>query len=246
MYFDSLIGRTVIITGGAGGIGVPLARNLAEIGADMLIVDWDQTRLDRLAAELSGGPSRIVAVKSDLVGFAACRDLISQAPSELIGLVHLAGVFEPDTEDHADYSIWDRAIDHNLRNARDMCLAFAGAATGSHFGRIVLTSSLAANRGSFDHYSYTTAKAGLIGLTRAFSRRFAPDVIVNCIAPGIIMTGMPDRVLADRREKVISEIPLRRFGEPKEVASVILFLISDAASYVSGQLINIDGGTING
>lgn len=246
MYFDSLKGKTVVITGGAGGIGMPLARSLAKVGADMLILDWDQERLHKLTEELSGQSSKIVTIKSDLADFSSCEALISQAPSELIGLVHLAGVFEPDVESDADYTVWDRAIDHNLKNARDMCLAFAQATPKSHVSRIVLTSSLAANRGSFDHYSYTTAKAGLIGLTRAFSRRFAPSMTVNCIAPGIILTGMPDRVLADRREKVMAEIPLKRFGEPEEVASVIMFLISDAASYVSGQLLNIDGGTING
>lgn len=248
MYFQSLVGKTVVITGGAGGIGTPLAHALAEIGADMLILDWDQDRLDRLVADLSGGPSKIVALQSDLADFATCQRLVAQAPSDLIGLVHLAGVFEQDSDDGTDDTVWNRAIDHNLKNARDMCLAFADAAPRSTDTprKIVLTSSLAANRGAFDHYSYTAAKAGLIGLTRAFSRRFAPDMIVNCIAPGIILTGMPDKVLADRREKVLSEIPLKRFGQPEEVASVIMFLISDAVSYVSGQMINIDGGTING
>lgn len=246
MYFDSLKGKTVVITGGAGGIGTPVVLKLAELGADILILDWDQKRLDELQSKISGGVSKVVALQSDLADFETCRKLLLQAPSELIALVHLAGVFEPDLEDNSDYTAWDRALDHNLRNARDMCLAFAEMAPKTNLSKVVLTSSLAANRGAFDHYSYTAAKAGLIGLTRAFSRRFAPHMVVNCLAPGIIMTGMPDRVLADRREKIMSEIPLKRFGEPEEVASVIMFLISDAVSYVSGQLINIDGGTING
>lgn len=168
------------------------------------------------------------------------------APTNPVALVHLAGVFEPDTNKNADYTVWDRAIDHNLKNARDMCLAFVEATSKDSLSRIVLTSSLAANRGSFDHYSYSVAKAGLIGLTRAFSKRFAPNTVVNGVAPGIILTGMPDRILANRRERVLAEIPLKRFGEPEEVANVIMFLISDAVSYVSGQIINIDGGTING
>jgi 3-oxoacyl-[acyl-carrier protein] reductase len=246
MYFESLEGKTVVITGGAGGIGTPLARKLAQIGADLLILDVDQSRLDKLSAELSGGKSKIVALQSDLVGFEACKELIGKAPSELIGLVHLAGVFESDDDGGVNDVVWDRAISHNLRNARDMVIAFAEAAPDTNLGKIVLTSSLAANRGAFDHYSYTAAKAGLVGLTRAFSKRFAPKIVVNCIAPGIIMTGMPDKVIADRGEKIMSEIPLKRFGEPEEVASVIMFLISDAVSYVTGQMINIDGGTING
>lgn len=246
MYFNSLRNKTVVITGGAGGIGASLARDLAKVGADLLLLDQNQDKLDALTAELSDVESTVVGVKSELVDFAACKSSLSHAPSDLIALVNLAGVFEPDVDDPTDTVVWERAIAHSLTNSKNMSLAFAELAPKTHVSRIVMTSSLAANRGAFDHYSYTAAKAGLLGLTRAFCRRFSPDITVNCIAPGIIMTGMPDRVLADRGDKVKAEIPLRRFGEPEEVASVIMFLISDAASYVSGQNINIDGGTING
>ena len=178
--------------------------------------------------------------------FAECRRLLDAAPSKPIALVHLAGIFEPDGIPGQDGAVWERAIDHNLKNARNMCLAFGEAASGDELSRIVLTSSLAANRGAFDYISYSAAKAGVIGLTRALSRRYAPNTVVNCISPGIIMTGMPDRVLAERGNRVLSEIPLKRFGEPDEVARVAVFLISDAVSYMTGQTINIDGGTING
>lgn len=235
-----------MVTGGAGGIGVALARQLASAEADILIVDQNQSKIDKLVRELSGRASKIVGICSEISDFAACKKVLADPPSELIGLVNLAGVFEPDSDDSTDPVVWDRAIAHNLTNCKNMSLAFAELVPKTHIGKIVMTSSLAANRGAFDHYSYTAAKAGLKGLTRAFCRRFAPDITVNCICPGIIMTGMPDRVLADRGDKVKAEIPLKRFGEPEEVASVIMFLISDAASYVSGQNINIDGGTING
>lgn len=245
MFFESLTNRTVIITGAAGGIGTPLARSCQAAGADLLLLDSNADRLQGLCDGLDGS-TRYVCEESDLADYSQCRGLVGRAPSQPVALVHLAGVFEPDPDNGDDYEVWNRAIGHNLRNARDMCLAFSEVVSRDDLGRVVLTSSLAANRGAFDHYSYTAAKAGLIGLTRAFSRRFAPRTVVNCIAPGIIMTGMPDRVLADRRERVLSEIPLKRFGEPEEVANVIMFLISDAVSYVSGQCLNIDGGTING
>lgn len=244
MFFESLRGRTVIITGAAGGIGTPLTHLCQKVGADLLLLDCDEPRLKQLRADLNGS-TRIRSEATDLPNFRHCQHLVGLAPSPPIALVNLAGVFEPDHGDD-DRDVWDRAMNHNLRNARDMCLAIAEAVPAGELGRIVLTSSLAANRGAFDHYSYSAAKAGLLGLTRAFSKRFAPHIVVNSICPGIIMTGMPDRVLADRRDRVLSEIPLRRFGEPEEVANVIMFLISDAASYVSGQSINIDGGTING
>lgn len=246
MFFDTLKGKTVVVTGGAGGIGSALAPQLAMAEADILIVDPNQSKIDKLVRELGEGVSKVVGIHSDLSDFAACKDVLAHAPSELIGLVNLAGVFEPDMDDPNDAVVWERAIAHNLTNSKNMSLAFAELAPKTHTSKIVMTSSLAANRGAFDHYSYTAAKAGLKGLTRAFCRRFAPNITVNCICPGIIMTGMPDRVLADRGDAIRAEIPLKRFGEPEEVASVIMFLISDAASYVTGQNINIDGGTING
>ena len=244
MFFNSFKDRTVIITGAAGGIGTPLTHLCEKMGMDLLLLDCHAGRLGTLTDSLKP-TSQFAAETSELLSYSECKRLIKCAPSPPIALVHLAGVFEPDPDDNGDYHVWNRAFDHNLKNARNMCLAFEEAVPDSELGRIVLTSSLAANRGAFDHYSYTAAKAGLLGLTRAFSKRFAPRIVVNCVCPGIILTGMPDRVLADRRERVLSEIPLKRFGEPEEVANVIMFLISDAVSYVSGQSVNIDGGTIS-
>ena len=92
---------------------------------------------------------------------------------------------------------------------------------------------------------YASAKGGLVGLTRALSRRYAPNILVNALAPGIIDTAMPAKIIAERGDRVVSEIPLRRIGRPEEVAGVIHFLLSDDLSYVTGQLINVDGGIIN-
>ena len=245
MYFDALAGKTVVVTGGAGGIGRALCLQLAEVGADILIVDSDQARLDSVVAELAEAPIKAIGVRSDISSPAACRSALEMAPGHLISLVNLAGVFEPDGDDFQTTEVWNRAIAHCLTNAKDMSLAFAELVQETIIGRIVMTSSLAANRGAHDYYSYSAAKSGLLGLTRALSRRFAPGITVNSVAPGIIMTGMPDPVIADRGEKVLADIPLGRFGEPAEVASVIMFLISDAAAYVTGQNINIDGGIIS-
>ena len=244
-FYESLKNKTVVVTGGAGGIGTALSKQLVTVEADLLLIDNNKDQLGVLQQDLEASDSSIVTVTSSLQSYEDCLNALSQAPSELIALVHLAGVFIPDSHDCSDHAVWDAVFSNNLTNARDICLSFVDTASEITTRRIVLTSSLAANRGSFDHYSYSAAKAGLIGLTRAFSRRFAPHVLVNCVAPGVILTEMPKRLLADRAEKIRAEIPLQRFGQPDEVASVIAFLISDAASYVSGQLINIDGGAIN-
>ncbi|OED34993.1 hypothetical protein AB833_31545 [Chromatiales bacterium (ex Bugula neritina AB1)] len=246
MFYENLKNNTVVVTGGAGGIGVELIALLRRAEADMLIIDPHAERLQQLEQDLSGYGGKTVFVVSKLDSVAECRDALSKAPSELIALVHLAGVFDPDPDNIDDTSNWDSAIANNLTNAKDMCLLFAEASQNSPITRkIVLISSLAANRGSFDHYSYSAAKAGLIGLTRAFSRRFAPDILVNAVAPGIILTRMPAHLLENRADKMKAEVPLQRFGQPSEVASVLLFLIGDGSSYVTGQLINIDGGAIH-
>ena len=107
------------------------------------------------------------------------------------------------------------------------------------------SSSVAFRRGSASYAAYGAAKAGIVGLTRSLARRFAPDILVNAVAPGLIVTRMSEHVIAERGDAYRSEIPLQRFGQPEEIASVIRFLCSRDASYVTGQTITVDGGITN-
>jgi NAD(P)-dependent dehydrogenase (short-subunit alcohol dehydrogenase family) len=128
-----------------------------------------------------------------------------------------------------------------------MAAAAAPRMDPDEVGRMVFASSLAFRRGSFDHVAYSAAKGGIVGLVRALSRGLAPAVLVNGLAPGIILTGMPDHILAvpERRERLLAETALKRFGQPREVATVIHFLLGAGSSYITGQVINVDGGVIN-
>ena len=146
-------------------------------------------------------------------------------------------------------AVWERAIANNLTNAYSLA-GFAAEAMRADgitdgAGRIIFISSLAFNRGSWEHVPYASAKGGIVGLTRALSRRYAPHILVNALAPGLIDTRMPAQIIAERGDRVINEIPLKRIGRPEEVANVIHFLLSNDASYITGQLINVDGGMIN-
>jgi 3-oxoacyl-[acyl-carrier protein] reductase len=126
-----------------------------------------------------------------------------------------------------------------------MAVAFSTRADRRTPAHIVLTSSVAYRRGSAGYPPYAAAKAGIVGLTRSLSRRLAPDILVNAIAPGLIETRMAEPTIAERGDAYRNEIPLKRFGHPSEVATVIRFLCSPDASYITGQTITIDGGITN-
>jgi 3-oxoacyl-[acyl-carrier protein] reductase len=234
--------RRIVITGGAGGIGVATARTFLDHGAHVLLLDRDEQRLDDAKAALGG--VRVFAAATDLATPAVCADLLERA-KPVYALIHLAGLFEPDPLDPDDHGVWDRAIAANLTNAYDMAVAFRGRADTRGPARLVFASSVAFRRGTAGYVAYGAAKGGIVGLTRSLSRRFAPDILVNAVAPGLIMTRMAEPVIAARGEAYLREIPLQRIGQPTEVASVIRFLCSSDASYVTGQTITIDGGVTN-
>ena len=247
---------SVIITGAAGGIGRETVRAMSAEGCEIICADIAGPALDALCSDLAGLPGKRVAVVSQLRDAAQCREVVGKASGRVAGLVHLAGVFEPDPLAIDDMGIYDRALAHNLTNGYLMGNAVAEAIlsgpgrrgdAGEGAGAMVFTSSLAFLRGSWEHVPYAAAKGGLVGMTRAMARRFAPAIRVNAVAPGSINTAMPAKLVAERGlDRVTAEIPLKRMGEASEVASVIAFLMGKGSSYITGQCIHVDGGIING
>ncbi|MGF1477489.1 MAG: SDR family NAD(P)-dependent oxidoreductase [Geminicoccaceae bacterium] len=233
---------TVLITGAAGGIGRALVRRLAD-RYRLVLVDRPESPLAEMAHEAG---SDCLTIESDLSDFRSCWQTVERSGGRLYGFVHLAGVFEQDPALAADHGVWDRAIQHNLTNAYDMATAVAQSLIPDRMGRLVFTSSLAFRRGAVDHVAYSAAKGGLVGLVRALSRRLRDKALVNGLAPGIIDTAMPREIIAKRKDRLLAEIPLKRFGDASEIAAVIQFLLSEDASYITGQTINVDGGLING
>lgn len=234
--------KSFILTGAAGGIGVETAKAIARPDRRLVCVDVDHGRLEE--AIPAGLPGQILRVVSRLESVKACADVVDAAGGEISGFVHMAGILDRDDEINADETHWNRVIDANLRNAYELSGEVVRKLTANGPAKFVFASSLAFRRGSPENVAYAISKGGIVGLVRALARRLGPRATVNAVAPGIIDTAMARDLIARRGERLLSEIPLQRFGGPEEVASVIDFLVSPASDYVTGQVLNVDGGMI--
>jgi len=238
--------KTIVITGGAGGIARATIPILLEDGAKLCLIDPDSDGLAKIKAEMDAG-DRLETVASLIDSPSACEASVSGIDGPIYGLVHLAGIFLQDELDAASRPIWNDVIAANLTNAFDMAAACRPKLDPSGESRMIFISSVAFRRGSFDHIAYTAAKGGIVGLVRALSKKLAPNTLVNGLAPGIIETKMPEHLLAEerRRKRLIAETSLKRFGQPHEIGTVIQFLLGPGSSFITGQVINVDGGVAN-
>jgi len=231
------MGDRVVITGAAGGIGKVTAKTLKSAGFDLLLIDRPGTSVGALS-----GPLDSPVVEIDGPGVEAARTALSSVEGPIYGLVHLAGVMEPDAELGRAPDVWDRAMADNLANAYDFATAVEERLPPGRAGRLIFASSVAFRRGSGDYVAYSAAKGGLVGLTRALARRLGKRATVNAICPGVIMTNMSVPLVTEAKDRLMAEIPLGRFGAAEEVAPAIRFLLGWEAGYITGQTLNIDGG----
>jgi 3-oxoacyl-[acyl-carrier protein] reductase len=247
-----LSGRVALVTGAGRGIGAATAKRLAEDGARVTLADLDVEGCERVAEEIKALGSEAVAVRCDVSSEADAQQAVDaaiKAFGQLDILVNNAGILRDNLLFKMSEDDWDKVLDVHLKGAFLCSRAAQKPMVERKYGRIVNLSSTSAlgNRGQVN---YSAAKAGMQGLTRTLAIELGPfGITANAVAPGFIDTDMT-RATAQRmgvtpeqfQQSVTPHIPLRRVGQPSEVASVVAFLVSDDASYVSGQVIYIAGG----
>ena len=240
-------GKTAVVTGGAKGIGAATARRLASEGATVVVADFDEAAAQETAQEIGGHAVRCDVTKLDDVEAAVAKAV--DAGGSLDVLVTCAGIIRDNLLFKMSDDDWEAVIDTHLRGTFYAVRAAQKQMVEQKSGKMVLISSTSAlgNRGQTN---YSTAKAGLQGMTKTLAIELGPyNVNVNCVAPGFIATAMTQQT-ADRigvpfeqfMEHVAKDVPLRRVGQPEDVASTIAFLCSEDAGYVSGQVIYVAGG----
>ena len=243
----SLDGKVAIVTGAANGIGRAVAEALARERASVVICDIDGEGASRVAEEIAQGDGECLAFQVDVTSAQDIDRMVAQTLDRygrIDFLVNNAGIAGDVKFTDLTESQWHRMLDVNLTSMFLCCKAVVPVMTDQGGGKIVNASSQAAFDGSSEAAHYAASKAGVIGLTRSLARELGPhNIAVNLIAPGIIQTAMnPAERLKAKGEGWLKRLPLKRFGLPEDVAKVVLFLLSDAADYITGQSILINGG----
>ncbi len=243
-----LAGQVAVVTGGARGIGLAVSRALAREGACVTIVNRDAEAAERAVAEIESGGGTAASHQADVLDSGATRaafEKVLKQHGRIDILVNNSGITRDGLLLRMSDDQWEEVVDTNLRGAFYCCRAVARAMVRARYGRIVNISSVVGISGNPGQANYVSAKAGLIGLTRALAQELASrGITVNAVAPGFIDTAMTEG-LADRaRQTILDRIPLGRLGTPEDVAEIVAFLASPRSAYVTGQVWVVDGGMV--
>ncbi len=243
----NLDGRVAIVTGGAEGIGLAIARRLAQAGARIAIADIDRAAADRAAAVLAGEGLSAVGVACDVADEAAVRHL-AQTVREKLGaaniLVNNAGITGGSAlVQDVDLEAWDRTMAINVRGVFLCCRAVLPAMIEAGYGRIVNVASIAGKEGNPRLSAYSASKAAVIGFTKSLAKEVAKQgIIVNAVSPAVIQTRILDQVSPETVSYMIERIPMGRVGQPQEVAALVHWLAGDDCTFTTGQCVDISGG----
>jgi 3-oxoacyl-[acyl-carrier protein] reductase len=242
----SLSGHVALVTGGSKGIGKQIAVRLARAGAEVILTSRSTEAAEAAAAEIeaAGGKARGVCLDvSDAAAVATTlKELLSDYATISL-LINNAGVTRDNLLLRMKQEDWDVVISTNLTGVYHLCRGVVPSMVRARFGRIVNITSVVATMGNPGQVNYTAAKAGAEGFTRSLAREVASrNITVNCVAPGFIDTDMTRGLNDAARKTILDQVPMKRLGEPDDVAAAVLFLLSPQSSYVTGATLNVNGG----
>ena len=242
----NLSNRVAIVTGSGQGIGREIALLLAERGASVVISDVNEATAKAVAAEIESKNVKSIAVTANVTVSADVNKLVEQTLSSFGHvdiLVNNAGITKDNLLMRMSEADWDLVLSINLKGAFLCTQAVIRHMMKQRWGRIVNIASVVGVIGNAGQANYSASKAGLIGLTKSTAREIASrGITVNAVAPGFIDTGMTQKLTENVKQEFLKQIPVGYFGLPKDVANAVAFLASEEAHYITGQVLNVNGG----
>jgi 3-oxoacyl-[acyl-carrier protein] reductase len=242
---SGLQGKVAMVTGGARGIGKAISAALVADGAKVAVVDLDLANAEATAAELGGGSRGFAANVARAADVEAVVEAVERDLGPIDILVNNAGITRDSLLMRLSEADWDAVLNVNLKAAFLTMKAVTRGMMKRRSGRVINIASVVGVVGNRGQANYSASKAGLIGLTKTIAKELASrNVLVNAVAPGFIETDMTAALPPEARQALSAQIALGRLGMPADIASVVAFLASEGASYITGQVIVVDGGMV--
>ncbi len=241
--------KTALITGGTRGIGKDIAITLAKEGYDIAInYRTENEELENTKKEIVANNVKCLAIKGDVSNFEECENFVKKIIEEfgkIDVLVNNAGITKDTLLMRMKKEDFEQVIDVNLVGTFNVTKNVISHMIKAHSGRIINISSVVGISGNAGQTNYSASKAGIIGFTKSLAKEVATrNILVNAVAPGFIQTSMTDVLKNEIKEEIAKTIPLKRMGTSQDVANIVKFLASDDSSYITGQVINVDGGML--